>query len=70
MPVLMFFRPDFALTGPGRFVANKAISSFCDMDMPSSGFTRQQFLYFFPLPQGHGSLRPVFNVWLSVGAND
>ncbi|QTA78016.1 Uncharacterized protein dnl_02240 [Desulfonema limicola] len=25
------------------------------------GFKRQHFLYFSPLPQGHGSFRPVFD---------
>jgi len=25
-------------------------------------FPSQQFLYFFPLPQGQGSLRPTFDV--------
>ena len=25
------------------------------------GYRKQHFLYFFPLPQGHGSLRPAFS---------
>ncbi len=27
----------------------------------------QHFLYFFPLPQGHGSLRPIFIDWTGLG---
>src|SRR5215472_3594874 len=27
----------------------------------------QQFLYFFPLPQGHGSLRPTFGIERRIG---
>src|SRR5438477_8365525 len=27
----------------------------------------QQFLYFFPLPQGHGSLRPTFGIERRMG---
>jgi hypothetical protein len=33
------------------------------------GYCNQHFLYFFPLPHGHGSLRPTFprlgEVWMS-----
>src|SRR5881392_3455289 len=29
----------------------------------------QQFLYFFPLPQGHGSLRPTFGISRRTGAS-
>jgi hypothetical protein len=27
----------------------------------------QQFLYFFPLPQGHGSFRPTFGIERRIG---
>src|ERR1700730_11901855 len=30
-------------------------------------FRRQHFLYFFPEPQGHGSLRPTFDEATSLG---
>jgi glutathione S-transferase len=36
-----------------------------------TGYCKQHFLYFLPLPHGHGSLRPIFsrrgNAWISRG---
>ena len=38
-------------------------SSLCYVSFfRSHTFLPQQFLYFFPLPQGQGSLRPIFGV--------
>jgi len=34
--------------------------------MPSYLFLPQQFLYFLPLPQGQGSLRPTWTVFTKI----
>jgi hypothetical protein len=32
------------------------------MSLVGIGYRKQHFLYFFPLPQGQGSLRPTFDI--------
>ena len=36
--------------------------------MTTFAFRMQHFLYFFPLPQGQGSLRPTFSMRLRIGS--
>jgi len=48
--------PLFRLSSPG-------MNAIITRDEPRHpGFARQHFLCFFPLPHGHGSLRPTFGV--------
>jgi len=46
-----------ALGGIDRFVRRGMTKS--EKPVPRQAFLPQQFLYFFPLPQGQGSLRPM-----------
>src|SRR5262249_59309355 len=40
----------------------------CIQGLPEAPEARQHFLYFFPLPQGQGSFRPIFGPLEGVGA--
>ena len=46
------------LAGRGRRMLERASSPRGRDHLPSHAFRPQHFLYFFPLPQGHGSFRP------------
>lgn len=51
----------------GRLTArNPPHTIVASREKERSYFRRQHFLYFLPLPQGHGSLRPALIVFASV----
>jgi hypothetical protein len=50
LSVLVLAKPDSAFGFSGFGIGARALY-----------FLRQHFLYFFPLPQGHGSLRPIYS---------
>src|SRR5262249_12985902 len=57
---------------PGRQFGFCGHDALCSKDGDAlaryPAFRMQQFLYFLPLPQGHGSLRPTFWLRLRIGS--
>ena len=59
----LIHRPNMLLSLPSEtqyLVFSNSSSSLIFLRGSHSSLTKQQFLYFLPLPQGHGSFLPIF----------
>src|SRR5271165_6384729 len=54
----------------GGLPTSEHIQTFTNLELHyyPTAFRMQQFLYFLPLPHGHGSLRPTFSLRLRIGS--
>ena len=57
-----------SVSSPAAPSPHLPLSPSASYSIPAArSFVKQHFLYFFPLPHGQGSFRPVFGSWRTIG---